>query len=116
MNRQRYVAYDERTKVLECADMQEQVRTMIGEVVASYVAAATSEGFPEEWDLDQLWRAFRQLYPGGMTIGEVIEETGGERSALSTEFLTAVMQRDAQAAYDHREEELTPEVMRELER
>ena len=63
MNRQRHVVYDERTKVLEGADMQEQVRTMIDEVVAGYVAAATSDGFPEEWDLDQLWRAFRQLYP-----------------------------------------------------
>src|SRR6266516_2065953 len=116
MNRQRHVIYDERRKVLEGADMHEQIRGMVDEVVASYVAAATSEGFPEEWDLDQLWRAFRQLYPGGMTIDGVIEEAGGERSALSTEFLTAIMQQDAQAAYDRREAELTPEVMRELER
>jgi preprotein translocase subunit SecA len=116
MNRQRHVIYEERGKVLEGADMHEQIRGMTDEVVASYVAAATSEGFPEEWDLDQLWRAFRQLYPGGMAIDEVIEEAGGERSALSTEFLTAVMQQDAQAAYDRREAELTPEVMRELER
>jgi preprotein translocase subunit SecA len=116
MNRQRHVVYDERTKVLEGADMQEQVRTMIDEVVAGYVTAATAEGFPEEWDLDQLWRAFRQLYPGGITQEEAIEQAGGDRSGLSGEYLTELIQADAQAAYDRREAELTPEVMRELER
>jgi preprotein translocase subunit SecA len=116
MNRQRHVIYDERREVLEGADMHEQIQGMIDEVVAGYVTAATSEGFPEEWDLDQLWRAFRQLYPGGITIDEVIEEAGGERAGLSTEFLIETIRADAQAAYDRREEELTPEVMRELER
>jgi preprotein translocase subunit SecA len=116
MNRQRHVVYDERTKVLEGADMQEQVRTMIDEVVTGYVSAATAEGFPEEWDLDQLWRAFRQLYPGGITQEEAIDQAGGDRSGLSTEFLTELIQADAQAAYDRREAEVGPEVMRELER
>jgi preprotein translocase subunit SecA len=96
--------------------MQEQVRSMIDEVVAGYVAAATAEGFPEEWDLEQLWKAFRQLYPGGASIDDAVEEAGGERAHLSAEFLTEFIQQDAQAAYDRREEELTPEVMRELER
>jgi preprotein translocase subunit SecA len=116
MNRQRHVIYDERAKVLEGADMHEQVRSMIDEVVAGYVAAATADGFPEEWDLDQLWKAFRQLYPGGASIEDAVEEAGGERAHLSAEFLTEFIQQDAQAAYDRREEELTPEVMRELER
>jgi preprotein translocase subunit SecA len=116
MNRQRHVVYDERTQVLEGADMQEQIRTMIDEVVTGYVAAATAEGFPEEWDLDQLWRAFRQLYPGGITQEEAIEQAGGDRSGLSTEFLTELIQADAQAAYDRREAEMGPDVMRELER
>src|SRR5260221_13185213 len=35
---------------------------------------------------------------------------------LAVEHITERMQADAQAAYDQREEELTPEVMRELER
>jgi preprotein translocase subunit SecA len=116
MNRQRHVIYDERGKVLGGADMEDQVRSMIDEVVESYVTAATAEGFPEEWDLDQLWKAFGQLYPGGITQEEAIEQAGGEKAGLSAEFLTELIQADAQAAYDRREEELTPEVMRELER
>jgi preprotein translocase subunit SecA len=116
MNRQRHVIYDERHQVLEGADLQDQIRGMIEEVITDYVAAATAEGFPEEWDLEQLWRAFRQLYPGGMTIDDLIEEAGGDRSGLSADLITEVVKQDALAAYQHREEELGSEVMRELER
>ncbi len=67
MNRQRTVIYAERHRVLAGEDLHEQVRGMINEVVADYVANATAEGFAEEWDLDELWRAFRRLYPVGIT-------------------------------------------------
>jgi preprotein translocase subunit SecA len=116
MNRQRQVVYGERREVLEGADLKDQIRGMIDEVVAGYVAGATAEGFPEEWDLDQLWRAFRQLYPGGISIDETIEEAGGDRAHLSADLITEVVQQDALGAYERREEELTAEVMRELER
>jgi preprotein translocase subunit SecA len=116
LNRQRQVIYGERHTVLEGADLHEQIRQMIDEVATAYVNGATSEGFPEEWDLDQLWTAFRNLYHPTLTVADVVEEAGGERSALSQEFLTEVVKADAQEAYDRREAELTPEVMRELER
>jgi preprotein translocase subunit SecA len=116
MNRQRHVVYDERREVLEGADLKDQMRGMIEEVITDYVTAATAEGFPEEWDLEKLWRAFRQLYPGGMSIDDLIEEAGGERAGLSADFISEVVKQDALAAYDRREEELGSEVMRELER
>jgi preprotein translocase subunit SecA len=116
MNRQRHVVYEERHRVLEGADLQEQIDSMIDEVAASYVAGATAEGFPEEWDLDRLWRAFRQLYPVGLTIDQLIEEAGGERSGLSREFITDAIKQDALAAYERRTEELGLELMREFER
>src|SRR5215475_14238444 len=116
LNRQRKVIYDERRKVLEGADLHVQVRSMIDEVIASYVDGATSEGYPEEWDLEKLWRAFKQLYPIGVSIDTVIEEAGGDKSGLSAELLTSMVSEDAQAAYDRREAELTPDNMREIER
>jgi preprotein translocase subunit SecA len=116
LNRQRQVIYGERRTVLEGADLHEQIRQMTDEVVTAYVAGATSDGFPEEWDLDQLWTAFRDLYHPTLTVADLVEEAGGERSALSQEFIAEVVKADAQAAYDRREAELTPEVMRELER
>jgi preprotein translocase subunit SecA len=116
LNRQRKVIYGERREVLEGADLHEQVRQMIDEVVTAYVTGATAEGFPEEWDLDRLWTAFRELYHPKLTVNDVIEEAGGERAGLSRDFLIEVAKEDAQKAYDAREEEITPDRMRVLER
>ncbi|GAA4091354.1 preprotein translocase subunit SecA [Actinomadura miaoliensis] len=116
LNRQRQVIYAERRKVLEGADLHEQVRNMIDEVVEGYVAGATGEGFAEEWDLDKLWKAFKQLYPISFSVEDLTEEIGGDISNLDAETLAERVRKDAQAAYDAREEELGAEVMRELER
>ena len=115
MNRQREVVYSERHRVLAGEDLHEQVRNMVDEVIADYVAKASADGFAEEWDLGQLWNAFRRLYPVETTAAQLEQEEGGLH-ALTAEILTERMQEDAQAAYDKREEELSPEVMRELER
>jgi preprotein translocase subunit SecA len=116
LNRQRQVIYAERHRVLEGADLHEQVRRMIDEVVASYVTGATSDGYPEEWDLDKLWRAFGQLYPIDLTVDDVVDEAGGDRSGLTGDLLAELITSDAQAAYDRREEQYGAEVMREVER
>ena len=114
MNRQREVIYGERRAVLEGADLHEQIREMIDDVVEGYVTAAT-DGFPEEWDLDALWQALKQLYPVSRTLAEVEAEAGG-RDGLTRESLVEDLKADAQAQYDAREKEFGDEVMRELER
>jgi preprotein translocase subunit SecA len=116
LNRQRQVVYGERHEVLEGADLHTQVRGMLDEVIEAYVKAATSDGYPEEWDLEKLWKAFRQLYPISITVDEVIDEVGGEKANLSADHIKEAVQEDAQAAYDRREAELTAEVMRDVER
>jgi len=114
MNRQREVIYGERRAVLEGADLHEQVRTMIDEVVEGYVVGAT-EGFAEEWDLDALWTALKTLYPITLRSASVEAEAGG-RDGLTREDLIAAIKADAQKAYEAREGEFGSEVMRELER
>jgi preprotein translocase subunit SecA len=116
MNKQRTVVYDERRRVLEGADLSDQIRPMISDVVTSYVEGATASGYPEEWDLEQLWTALKTLYPISLTIDEAIEQAGGEKADLTREFLVEELVADAQAAYDQREEDLGAEVLRELER
>ena len=116
LNRQRLVIYDERRRVLEGEDIEDQVRTFIEETVTGYVQAATSEGYPESWDLDTLWTALKQLYPVGVSVEELEDRSGGGRAGLSSEFLVSELVEDAQHAYDVREETLGEEVTRELER
>ncbi len=116
LNRQRKVIYGERRQVLEGADLHEQIGEMVDEVIAGYAAGETADGYPEEWDLDKLWRAFRQLFPITISTDDVIEEAGGDRAGLTTEFITEAVIADAQGAYERREQEFGSEVMREVER
>ena len=116
MNRQRKVVYEERRAVLEGVDLEPQISGMIDDVIDGYVSGATGDGFPEEWDLDKLWRALKSLYPVSISINDVVEDAGGERSHLTSEFIAEEVKADAHAAYDRREQELTPEVMRDVER
>jgi preprotein translocase subunit SecA len=116
LNKQRQVIYAERRRVLEGEDLHEQARHFLSDTVNAYVASATGDGYPEEWDLDQLWTALSTLYPVGVHAPEA-----GAREGLTADGLTEDLLEDAAEAYDRRENSLgtTPDgtpVMRELER
>jgi len=115
LNRQREVIYGERRRVLEGEDLHEQLRLFLDDVVSGYVTGATAEGFAEDWDLDLLWTALRSLYPVGITVQEVLDETEG-RQGLSADVLLAELRADAEQAFEARERQLGADVMRELER
>ncbi|GAA2641783.1 protein translocase subunit SecA [Paractinoplanes durhamensis] len=116
LNKQRQVIYAERKRVLDGEDMHDQAQHMVSDVVGDIVLAATSEGYSEDWDLDQLWTNLKRLYPVTLTIDDIIEESGGERGTIDQEFLIQQLKDDAAAAYVGREEELGAEAIRELER
>lgn len=115
MNRQREVIYRERREVLEGADIKDQVLGFIEDTIRGYVGVATSEGFPEEWDLNQLWTVLKSTYPISFTVEELENEVGG-RSGLDADFLAQRITDDILAAYAKRESELGVDVTRELER
>ncbi|WP_110208166.1 preprotein translocase subunit SecA [Nocardioides daejeonensis] len=114
MDRQRKVIYDERRRVLEGADLQEQISTFVDDVIEGYVTGAT-EGFSEEWDLDALWAALKQLYPISFTHAQAADDAGGV-AALSRQDLIERITKDAHAAYEQREAQIGAENMRDLER
>ncbi len=110
MNRQRHAVYGDRRKVLEGADVESRLRSTVDTVVEQYVLGAT-EGFAEDWDLEQLWTTMATLYPVSLDRTDYEERDDLDRQLLVDDF-----KADAQAAYDRREAELGEEVMRELER
>ncbi|WBB77340.1 preprotein translocase subunit SecA [Micromonospora sp. WMMD882] len=116
MDKQRQVVYAERLRVLNGEDLSDQVRNMIDDVVGAYVVGATSDGYAEDWDLEQLWTNLKQLYPVGVTIEDLEDEAGGSRASLDQDFLVSRLKEDANAAYDRREETLGTEAVRQLER
>jgi preprotein translocase subunit SecA len=118
LNRHRGRIYEQRRDVLEGADMSEQVKLWIDEIVEETVHAVTAEGYSDDWDIEGLTRAMAQLYGTDVTAQELVEDgvEVGDRQALIEEF-----QADARSVYEEKEKEFgatdegTP-IMRELER
>ncbi|OBB60909.1 preprotein translocase subunit SecA [Mycobacterium sp. 852013-51886_SCH5428379] len=121
MNQQRKVIYKERRLILEGENLQDQAHQMLVDVVTAYVDGATAEGYSEDWDLEKLWEALRQLYPVGVDHHDLIDSDAiGEAGELTREELLDVLIKDAESAYAERErqlEEIAGEgAMRQLER
>ena len=109
MNRQRHVIYRDRRRVLDGADLSEQLRDRAAEVVAAVVRQHTV-GIPEDWDLEMLFNELKTLYPVGLDLEEIEEEIPTQEKLVET------FSDDVSRAYDDREEALGSETMRELER
>jgi len=110
MNKQRVVIYEQRRKVLEGADLSEEVTGWLDEVVERAVEAYVD---PEsgDVDLDALTTHMQQLYGSEITPDELKEDGITDRPALVEEFI-----EDAREEYAGKEEELGAELMRDLER
>lgn len=120
MNQQRTVIYDERRRILEGENLEGQVESMITDVVTAYVNGAASEGYVEDWDLEQLWSALKTLYPVGIDYKELVGAAEAGDSDLDREGLLDALLKDAHDAYAKREQQINEIAgeggMRELER
>ncbi|AQP46034.1 preprotein translocase subunit SecA [Tessaracoccus flavus] len=109
LNRQRHAIYGDRRRVLDGADVSEQLRASCSRVVADVVRSHTSD-IPEEWDLDTMITELKTLYPVSISLDELSEDLP-EQDEMVEMFV-----EDASEAYDRREAELGADTMRELER
>ena len=118
MNVQRNIIYQERRKVLDGEDLQEQIRRMIHEVITSEVVSGMAGGHLEtQRQLDEVLAPFEKLFlrPGELQYDEKALH------ALTPEQLAADVLDKAETVYAAREEAfgLQPDgtpLMRELER
>jgi preprotein translocase subunit SecA len=111
MNKQREVIYDTRRRILEGEDLREQTLGFLGDVVASLVAEYCPQGvYPEEWDLEGLYKAIIQIYPTEIRFDEL------DLAGTDHHEFEALLLEDAERAYKARETELGSELLAELER
>jgi len=111
MNMQRQVVYEQRNKILEGGDISEDSQEVIDDVLTTQVELYAIAGdYPEDWDWDKLMTSLKSYYD--MTFSK--EDIDLEE--ISQEDLLERVVEDAQAVYARKEEEFTPEHMRELER
>ena len=111
MDKQRQIIYAERRKILEGEDIHERALELVADVVESVLSEHANEEMPpEEWDWDQLFARVREIYPTTLTRQDLDPLTVNHYEVVEA-FLT-----DAVEVYQRREQELTPEVLREIER
>ncbi len=113
MNRQREIIYDQRSKVLNGEDLKEYIVKMIEESVRSTVDQFINDDeVRDNWNIDGL----RNHYLGFLTKEDDFQFDTEQLSLLEKSELVDTLKERALEIYNKREEEFTPEVMRELER
>ena len=107
MNKQRQVIYAERSKVLEGEDMHEYIQSMVKEIISSAV-----EAYTEDKKVD--YAELKHYLYGAFMPAESLEVEGLD--ALAGQELIDKIYEIAQAIYQEKEDIITPERMREIER
>ena len=113
MNKQREIIYAQRRQVLDGLDIKTTVLNMMHTSIANHVSLA----FGQEAHLDnagyqEMMRGLDGTYfaPGTVTV------SADELSQLDQDELTTRFTEAAEKTYETKEQEITPPIMRELER
>lgn len=111
MNKQREVVYAQRRFILGGEDLKDNIQDMIEDVVEDVVDRFTDERTHfEDWDLNALLEALWGQF-GVRFRFDNLPTTEQNIDGLK-EYILAEVRK----AYDRKEEELTPQIMRELEK
>ena len=110
MNQQREVIYKERRKVLDQEDLRSTVMEFTHKIVdRAMTMYCPPESYSEDWDLKNMVRYCEDFFA---PFGELKEEMLAD---LGREEIGEYLHKLAEDIYASREEEISPEIMRELE-
>ena len=112
MNKQRQVIYDTRRRILEGGDeLRDQTLGFLGDAVSGLVAEYCPQGvYPEEWDIEGLFKAISQLYP------TQVDPDSLDLDSLDHNEFENMLLDDAERAYKDREAEFGADLLHALER
>ena len=113
MNKQREIIYAQRSTVLEGPDekVAEYAEDFVEDTVNNLVATYAPTGvFAEDWNLDELWAALELIYDVG------VDRESLDLEKIKSDELNEMLIGDIMDAYERRENEVGPDVMRQVER
>lgn len=112
MNKQREIIYAQRNKVLDGENLKESILSMMDETVDSAMAMYMPEGVePDHWNMD----GFRNYFIG-LIAGSLLELEDDELKKVDRKELGDQIKEKVHQLYAKREEELSENITRELER
>jgi preprotein translocase subunit SecA len=109
MNEQRKVIYQRRDQILAGEDLKAAAMEYLAEAVDALIETHCASAADDEWDLDGLAKELKTFWPNEITV-EQLEGCG------STDKMYDLVMANASAFYEFREAELSPVVMRDVER
>jgi len=111
MEYQRRVIYEQRRTVLESKDVKKMILDMVGDTLENILKNYTNkEIYPEEWDWEGLKEQVNQIFAFNPAF------TREEISQFSIFTLKEKLIKEAYQLYELKERELTPPLMREIEK
>ncbi|RPH80534.1 MAG: preprotein translocase subunit SecA, partial [Nitrospiraceae bacterium] len=115
MNKQREVIYQHRRAVLGGTNLKDDLRGMIDALVESALNIyCPAEQYSEEWDIKGLAELMHSQF--GFDIAQGKGDGGEALRTLGRDALLEDLRTQVREAYDRREQELSPELMRFLEK
>jgi preprotein translocase subunit SecA len=109
LNEQRKVIYKRRDQILEGNDLREEALDAVTSAVERVVRTYAMFDDEDEWDLEGLVTELREYLPTQLTVE-------GLREHDHPDDLVDVVIEEATQHYEHREEELGEDTMRQIER
>ena len=111
MNKQRSIIYADRRAILEGKfDSQTfMTQTLEAKVNEAVEENAPENAHPSEWDLDEMVNALELIFPIKRSL--TVEDLAGK----DREEIRRVLREKAREAYDAKESEVTPEILRVVE-
>ncbi|MGH7496777.1 MAG: preprotein translocase subunit SecA [bacterium] len=110
MNQQREVIYDRRGNALKGQSLREEIVEIIQSFVQDKANLYCAAQYPDDWDWEGLQNAFQRIFLISMPT-ELRERTAIAREDLQNELV-----KRAHAAYENKEQQVSPKLMREIER
>ncbi len=109
MNEQRKIIYQRRDQILQGLDLKSGALEYLADAVDSLISSHCVSDADDEWDTDGLLKELKLFWPTLITEEQLL-------ACRDTDEMYDVVMADAAAFYEKREEELTPTVMRDVER
>ena len=115
MNKQREVIYQHRRAVLSGENLSDDLRQMTGTLVESALNVyCPAEQYPEEWDMKGLTEMMQGQF--GLDITQGKQDSAESLRDMGRDALPEDLKAQVRDAYDRKEKELGPELMRFLEK
>lgn len=111
MNKQRQIIYADRRAILEGQDMHDRVLELIGEEIAALVDQHLPAEDSDMWDLEALLHAIRRMDPLLPATFTAAESSDKDRDEIESMLVDRV-----EEAYEEREQAISTEQMRFVER